>query len=287
MMCPADIEHESPSDVPVEVHYDPPPTTGGGRPPVGFTCTPPSGSAFAVGTTTVNCAATDAAAQSATCAFQVTITAAPRLSLTTFLAFGDSLTEGKVSVGLTLLAGPPESYPSKLQIQLAGRYRNQTIVVVNAGVSGEQAVEGARRLPGVLGSFRPEVLLLMEGTNDLFHWRDEGIPRAIPALESMIREARGRGVHVLLATVPPQRTGGARDDVAQLVPALNREVRALASREGVPLVDVFAAMDGQPHLIGSDELHMTEQGYEFMAGVFLEAIKTTLEVGSPAAGWNR
>jgi lysophospholipase L1-like esterase len=63
-------------------------------------------------------------------------------------------------------------------------------------------------------------------------------------------------------------------------------VRGRAAREGVPLVDVHAAMQDKPSLIGQDDLHMTEEGYGFMAQAFFEAIRTSLEAPpSPARHW--
>lgn len=56
------------------INYGSPTTTGtaqGGA--VSFTCSPVSGSSFAVGTTTVTCTATQAEGQSATCLFGVTV----------------------------------------------------------------------------------------------------------------------------------------------------------------------------------------------------------------------
>jgi hypothetical protein len=51
----------------------PPPTASDNCPGVTTNCTPPSGSSFPVGTTTVTCTATDAAAKTAMCSFTVTV----------------------------------------------------------------------------------------------------------------------------------------------------------------------------------------------------------------------
>src|SRR5262245_62283506 len=60
------------------------PIASGGSPPVTVTCSPASGTAFPVGTTTVNCSATDGV-RSATCQFSVTLVAAvPVLTATRF-----------------------------------------------------------------------------------------------------------------------------------------------------------------------------------------------------------
>ncbi len=93
----------------------------------------------------------------------------PRLSATRFLAFGDSLTAGVLSPAVTLLiVSPPDSYPFGLQSRLVSRYRQQTPVVLNEGNPGELASgTGVQRFRSVLLQNRPEVVLLMEGTNDL------------------------------------------------------------------------------------------------------------------------
>ncbi len=50
-------------------------TVSGGCPPITTNCVPPSGSVFPIGTTTVNCSATDSCGQSASCSFTVGVDA--------------------------------------------------------------------------------------------------------------------------------------------------------------------------------------------------------------------
>lgn len=73
--CPSDVSvtEEFPGAGSGMVSYPNPVVTGNC---VSVICDPPSGSAFALGTTTVNCTATDPASNIATCTFQVTVTAA-------------------------------------------------------------------------------------------------------------------------------------------------------------------------------------------------------------------
>src|SRR6185369_3943719 len=72
----------------------------GGLAPISITCAPPSGAAFPLGTTNVSCAGSDAATppRTAACAFKVTLAPyvppVPVLSVTRFMAVGDSLTAG-------------------------------------------------------------------------------------------------------------------------------------------------------------------------------------------------
>ncbi|HSC27561.1 MAG TPA: GDSL-type esterase/lipase family protein [Vicinamibacterales bacterium] len=280
--CPASTGGESLDGQPIAIEY-PPATALGGVPPVSVACTPASASRFPVGTTAVLCEARDAAGAIQTCSFAVEIRRVPQLSVTRFVAFGDSLTEGTVALLPTfLVVSGPQSYPFKLKNLLSERYRTQTFDMINEGEPGEQAVEGVQRLGSVLRAHRPEVLLLMQGSNDLFFFFEAAEARAIPALDRMVSEAQSQGVQVLLATIPPQRTGGQRDRVAALIPSFNDEIRALAARRNAVLVDVYQAIAADMSLIGADDLHLTGRGYDVVAETFFTAIRSRFEVTSQA-----
>lgn len=111
----------------------------------------------------------------------------PRLSGdAVILAFGDSLTAGNG-------VGREQAYPAILS-ELSGRR------VINAGVSGELSSAGRERLPAVLDRYRPALLLLCHGGNDLLRKQDEAT--LADNLRAMIQEARSRGVAVVLIGVP-------------------------------------------------------------------------------------
>jgi lysophospholipase L1-like esterase len=269
---------------PVIVTYDAPLATGG-VPPVAVTCMPISGAEFPVGASNVACLAQDAASGRAECSFRVNVTQ-PRLVATRFLSFGDSLTAGTTSMApMILLVNNSDSYPFKLHRSLTSRYQSQVPQVLNDGVGGEYASKpgfagpsGRARLPGSLDANRPEVLLLMEGTNDLLDLQP-GADAALVALEEMIRLTRGRGIRVMIATIPPQRSGGLRhrDAVAAIIPSFNESIRQMAARERVPVVDVYNALKDRMDLIGIDDLHPTPEGYDVIAATFFEAIRANLE----------
>jgi lysophospholipase L1-like esterase len=281
--CPSAVDRDSTDGGPVSVTFDPPHAVSSAN-PVSTNCSMQSGNMFGVGTTTVSCQASDAAGKTAACTFTVTIHPPPQLQYAKYLAFGDSLTAGTISLAPMILAlDTPQSYPSVLQGYLQERYVVQKPTVINEGVGGENATDGAIRLRSVLLRNRPEVLLLMEGTNDLGSLQP-GANRALAALDGMMREAESQSIRVCLATVPPQRAGGVRhrDAVAALIPSFNNEVRALASRHGAVLVDVYDGMKDDLSLIGVDDLHPTPHGYEVMAKIFFNAIREAFEVKTSA-----
>jgi lysophospholipase L1-like esterase len=283
----------SPDGAPVPVTYTPPAPVGG-QPPVPTFCSSPSGAPFPIGSTIVTCTATDALGRQASCNFNVTIAATPSISKTRFLAFGDSITFGRCGPGGQEC--PADAYPVRLATLLAERYTNQTFTVANVGIPGEVAsntiaaelgaLAGQDRLPAELEKRNPEVLLLMEGTNDLFHQQHNpafAIQSAELALDRMVSNAQGRGVTVFLATIPPQRAPAPpgtvnRDAVAALVPLLNARIRVVAMNRGVPLVDVYAAMVNDiPSLISVDNLHPTGAGLRVIGETFYAAIRATLD----------
>jgi lysophospholipase L1-like esterase len=279
ILCPQPISADSADGNSVNVSFDAPTTTNG-RAPVSTSCTATSGSPFAVGSTTVSCEAKDAGGQSASCNFTVTVRPPPKLMYSRYMAFGDSLTEGVVSLSATVLTVDlPASYPSALRNLLRTRYPTQSLNVINAGSAGEFASgEGIRRFGSALAANQPEVVLLMEGTNDLL-FQQRGIQPALDALDAMMSEAEAHNVRVCLATIPPQRGGSIPDRtiVAGIIPGFNDQVRALATRHNAVIVDVYAAMKDDLSLIGKDNLHPTVHGYEVMASTFEAAIMRSFD----------
>jgi lysophospholipase L1-like esterase len=217
------------------------------------------------------------------------------LSKTKFLAFGDSLTAGEVTVpvgvipdgpGISVLGPsihkmvvvPTASYPTQLLTMLQARFSTQSAITVvnNAGVPGEYSFQGVTRLPGTLAASAPEVVLLLHGVNDLALGTTD-----LPAgsLHNMTQEAKRGGASVFLATMMPGRPGGRNSPNVALLEDLNAKIKAIAAAEGAVLVNLYdALLPEATTVIGSDGLHPTEAGYKRMADVFLAAIQANLEV---------
>jgi lysophospholipase L1-like esterase len=202
----------------------------------------------------------------------------PHLQVGRILTFGDSLTEG-AATPLALdpsMPGLERSYPYKLQALLTARYTDQTVSVYNGGLGGEDAMSQATagRLVDLLRQLHPDVVILLEGVNDL----NAGvpIPTVIGAIEGLIGEARARGAHVLLSTLPPQRPGGPKaSSVDQIVP-FNDEIRKTAADEGATLVDIYPLITLD--LVAPDGLHMTQAGNDVLAQAFLNALISLYEI---------
>jgi lysophospholipase L1-like esterase len=278
LLCPADVSIGGVVGATQSVIYTPPVQIGGST-PITVVCSPLSGSLFPVGETMVTCQATDTFSQTGSCSFNVTLRSL-QLNALKFLAFGDSVTEGDIAQlvagRIVLFVDAPNSYPARLDLMLMDGFPGQGTSVVNAGRGGEFAAEGIDRLSDVLAVNQPEVLLLLEGYNDLLSLDDDGVEPAVEGLEDMVRFAKSSKVaHVFISTLTPGRLGQ-RQIAPGLIQEANALIRSLAVAEGVILVDAFNAFVGrEATLVGDDGLHLTPAGYEVLAQVFFDAIRAT------------
>jgi len=282
----------------------PPATVSGGASPVTVTCTPTSGSSFNVGTTAVACTAVDAAAQRAQCSFTVTLT--PQvLSVTKFLAFGDSLTEGQNGrAGLRgeRIVDVPNAYPTKLQSLLNVEYPGQGITVPNYG-KGSEAIDDKAigRLQDALSREKPGAVLLLDGYNNLFGTCAPGssgtsecsqkISDVTFGIRDLIRTAKRSeyGVRYIFVstmtppgpvpTIPPDRRI-ANDAIVRANTGIVNMVRS----EGATLVDTYPRFVGhEAEYVDQDGLHLRPAGYQAVADSFFAVIKTTV-TSTPGLG---
>ncbi len=163
----------------------------------------------------------------------------PLSASATMLAFGDGLTAGN---------GAPQlgSYPAQLS-------RMINLSVINGGVSGEESHEGRDRLANLLDQYRPELLILCHGGNDLL--RKRPLAQLEENLEAMIIMAQQRGIQVLLLGVPSPG----------IFLSGNKVYETVADNTGVELIpDLIADVLSQPAL-KSDTIHPNEAGYTEIA----------------------
>ncbi len=163
------------------------------------------------------------------------------------LAFGDSLTWGTGG-------GENGSYPYQLE-QLIERQ------VVNSGVPGEISAAGVKRLPGLLEEYRPQLLILCHGGNDLL--RRLGRQQLRDNLRLMIEVAQQAGTEVVIIGVPnPGLMIGPPDLYAEL-----------AEEFKLPfLSEVLAELESEGKF-KSDAVHLNAVGYRQLA----QRVKTLLK----------
>ena len=162
------------------------------------------------------------------------------------LAFGDSLTFG---VG----TAQSNSYPAVLA-ELSG------LNVINAGISGETTDSGLKRLPLELDRTSPDLLILIEGGNDILQNKSE--PAIKSNLRKMIELAQSRGIPVVLIGVPQKRLFS---DSAPLYQELAQDYQLVFDG------DLIGSLIRSPSL-KSDHVHFNTQGYRKMAESIYELL---------------
>jgi lysophospholipase L1-like esterase len=162
------------------------------------------------------------------------------------LAFGDSLTVG---VG----TAQANSYPAVLS-ELSG------FNVINAGISGETTASGLQRLPNELDRTSPDLLILIEGGNDILQNKSE--PAIKSNLKKMIELAQSRGIPVVLIGVPKKHLFS---DSAPFYQALAEDYQLVF--DGT----LIASLLRSPSL-KSDHVHFNTQGYRKMAESIYELL---------------
>ena len=151
IVCPPDITVGQTTLVGAIVNY-PAPGAFDNCPGVVMTCTPPPGSLFLLGTTTVYCTATDASGNTATCSFTITVTTIPSTLNSKITGGGTvNVTNGKGSfaiVALTKSTGQPQgnlTYQDHVLGMMVKSTQVTSVVVsgTHAQVYGKATINGA------------------------------------------------------------------------------------------------------------------------------------------------
>ena len=171
----------------------------------------------------------------------------PLAAQSVVLAFGDSLTYGTG-------AGEAESYPAQLAI-ITGRH------VVSEGVPGEVSAAGLERLPALLDEHRPRLLILCHGGNDFLHRLDDA--RTEENLRAMIRNARDRGIPVVLLATPKPT----------FPPSVPGFYRGIAAEQAIPFEEAVLREVLFDNRLKSDLVHPNGQGYARVASAIEKLLR--------------
>jgi len=161
----------------------------------------------------------------------------------TLVCFGDSLTEGAIGV----------SYVELLRQRLPPAVR-----VINAGINGDTTINLLRRVERDVVPYRPDLIVLLVGLNDLstaYGWRsNRAYYRAIKRVHVELTPARFAALYRQLIARLHERTGaklalctlttvGERLDhpFQAYLDAYSTIIRALAEQEQLQLIDLRSA----------------------------------------------
>ena len=180
----------------------------------------------------------------------------------TLLIYGDSLS---ASYGIDQEQGWVNLLKSKLLSE------EWPVDVVNGSVSGETTTGGLARLPAMLDSYQPELLILELGGNDGLR----GLPLDLMRenLASMIDLAKANGAEVILTGIQIPPNYGPRYTVPFF-----ETYSALAEEKSLSLVPFL--IDGipqQPELMQNDGIHPRAQAQSMILDNVWPILKPQLE----------
>ena len=218
-----------------------------------------------------------------------------------FLAYGDSITAGygATAFPFDLYSIPHSGYVGRLYDDLKDefkqRYPQQDIVFYNMGIGGQTTAGGLELFKATItepiqtcyyGSgciyppahpeVKPQLILLMEGTNDLHG--DSSYYEVDSNLRSMVAIAQQQGMKVVIGTIPPVCSN--LGYMQQRIEGFQPWIKKIAQDFLIPLADVFGYFVNTPNwetaLLSADPdlgcEHPNDAGYAVMKQAFLDQI---------------
>ncbi len=189
------------------------------------------------------------------------------MDMNSLIAFGDSITYGMVDY-----KPEAEGYVPRLERLLKAEY-SEKLKVLNKGIPGEDTVAGLSRIENVIKQDPSRYILIMEGTNDVWHY-----PAWFTALnlEEMIKISISYKMKPLIANIIPKAFWA--EFLNPRIEEINQFIIQIAGKYKIPLVDQFNAFMSYPEEKGgwralySGHNHPNEEGYQLMAEVWFNTI---------------
>jgi acyl-CoA thioesterase-1 len=185
------------------------------------------------------------------------------------VAIGSSSTYGEGA------SSPEWSYPSRLRLELAYRFPNLSITVVNRGVNGDNDHDKRARFQRDVVAEKPDVVLWQLGTNSMLHGNP--MERHLPVLTGGVAQLR-QATRADIVLIDPQyapkvlRGAGANAIVAMIAQTARDTDSHLFRRYELMRrwrEDEQLAFD---KFLSPDELHMNDWSYACIARALGTAI---------------
>ncbi|WP_276680433.1 arylesterase [Thalassolituus oleivorans] len=180
----------------------------------------------------------------------------------TIVVVGDSISAG---FGVPLQQGWLHLLEQRLQQQVP------ELKVVNAGVSGDTTSGGANRLPDLIETYSPELVVIELGGNDGL--RGTPVKLIQRNLISMIEAAQNSGADVLLVgmQIPPNYGQRYAESLSQLYPTLAQQYNTML----LPF-ERLATISTTPGMMQDDGIHPSAAAQPLLADVLAQPIEDWL-----------
>lgn len=158
------------------------------------------------------------------------------------------------------------AYPALFLKKLKAIYPFAVVNVIVTAIGGENSVRGAERFERDVIIHRPDLIFIDYGLND----RGGGMEKAYVAWNKMIKQAKDRGIKVILLTPSPDQSVNYADPLNELKKHTD-QIRKLAGENQIGLVDSYKAFEflypdkEQLSKYMAQVNHPNEMGHELIA----------------------
>lgn len=131
---------------------------------------------------------------------------------------------------------------------------------ISSGVPGERSEELLHRLRFIKADTRPDIIVLMSGTNNLL-WGDYSFPEVIEEICLELRTQFSRAGIIITSLLPFQIPG-----CLPHIRKANAEMKETAIRTGGNYFDLYTSFENSSDtLFDYDGVHLNETGYQLWA----------------------
>ena len=165
------------------------------------------------------------------------------------------------------------NWPSYLDGALESAYPRAEYNTIGSGVKQERAYQGARRFDSTVAVYKPQIIVIGYGTNDV---GAGGTSPLTSGIQDLINKAKNIGATVIVQSIGYIDTG--KNPAKKGWEGYNRAIQSVCAANGVPYVDIASPMSDDPSLyLTSDGMHWSPAGGQLVAQLVFNTMRNYLD----------
>ena len=157
---------------------------------------------------------------------------------------------------------PVTNWPASLDYLLESSYPHAEFNTIGSGVPQQRAYEGVRRFDSSVAIYNPTIIVIGYGTNDV----GSGTSLFATGIQELINKAKSIGATVIVHSIGYINTD--KNEIKKGYQSYNSVLRNVCASNGVPYVDIYGPMSGDPgRYVSAEGLHWTAEGGALVANL--------------------
>ena len=157
---------------------------------------------------------------------------------------------------------PVTNWPVSLDYLLESSYPHAEFNTIGSGVPQQRAYEGVRRFDSSVAIYNPTIIVIGYGTNDV----GSGTSLFATGIAELINKAKSIGATVIVHSIGYINTD--KNEIKKGYQSYNSVLRNVCASNGVPYVDIYGPMSGDPgRYVSAEGLHWTAEGGALVANL--------------------